>query len=42
MFRSLTNVRPSHLADPGIFDFAGLLRKSGTFSENPPQLGDED
>ncbi|MDT8343329.1 MAG: tRNA 2-thiocytidine(32) synthetase TtcA [Thermohalobaculum sp.] len=24
MFRALTNVRPSHLADPGLFDFAGL------------------
>jgi tRNA 2-thiocytidine biosynthesis protein TtcA len=26
MFRSLMNVRPSHLADPDLFDFAGLLR----------------
>ena len=26
MFRALMNVRPSHLADPGVFDFAGLLR----------------
>jgi tRNA 2-thiocytidine biosynthesis protein TtcA len=25
MFRALMNVRPSHLADPGLFDFAGLL-----------------
>jgi tRNA 2-thiocytidine biosynthesis protein TtcA len=24
MFRALTNVRPSHLADPELFDFAGL------------------
>ena len=24
MFRALTNVRPSHLADPALFDFAGL------------------
>jgi tRNA 2-thiocytidine biosynthesis protein TtcA len=24
MFRSLMNVRPSHLADPALFDFAGL------------------
>ncbi len=24
MFKALTNVRPSHLADPGLFDFAGL------------------
>lgn len=26
MFRSLMNVRPSHLADPSLFDFAGLMR----------------
>ncbi len=26
MFRALMNVRPSHLADPALFDFAGLLR----------------
>ena len=26
MFRSLMNVRPSHLADPVLFDFAALLR----------------
>ncbi|MAS43101.1 MAG: tRNA 2-thiocytidine(32) synthetase TtcA [Rhodobacteraceae bacterium] len=25
MFRALTNVRPSHLADPNLFDFAGLM-----------------
>ncbi len=24
MFKALTNVRPSHLADPGLFDFAAL------------------
>ena len=24
LFRSLTNVRPSHLLDPRLFDFAGL------------------
>ncbi len=29
MFRALMNVRPSHLADPGVFDFAGLLRGAG-------------
>lgn len=27
MFRSLMNVRPSHLADPGVFDFAGLMQR---------------
>jgi tRNA 2-thiocytidine biosynthesis protein TtcA len=42
MFRALMNVRPSHLADPGIFDFAGLMREMRTFSENPPQLRGED
>jgi len=24
MFNALANVRPAHLADPGLFDFAGL------------------
>nr|HMS95605.1 tRNA 2-thiocytidine(32) synthetase TtcA [Tabrizicola sp.] len=24
MFRALMNVRPSHLADPGLFDFSAL------------------
>ncbi|MEY3532401.1 MAG: hypothetical protein RI979_425 [Pseudomonadota bacterium] len=42
MFRALMNVRPSHLADPGLFDFAGLLREMGTISENPPHLRDSD
>jgi tRNA 2-thiocytidine biosynthesis protein TtcA len=26
MFRALTNVRPSHMLDPKLFDFAGLMR----------------
>jgi tRNA 2-thiocytidine biosynthesis protein TtcA len=34
MFRALMNVRPSHLADPALFDFAGLLADS----ENSMQL----
>ncbi len=42
MFRSLMNVRPSHLADPGLFDFAGLVTGMRTFSENPLQLRGED
>ena len=42
MFRSLMNVRPSHLADPGLFDFVGLARGMRTFSENLPQLRDAD
>lgn len=39
MFRALMNARPSHLLDPSIFDFTGLTAKPGTFSENPPHLG---
>lgn len=31
MFRALMNVRPSHMLDPGLFDFAALRRQ---FSEN--------
>ncbi len=44
MFRALMNVRPSHLCDPSVFDFAGLLRGSdpvvSDFSENIPNLRD--
>jgi tRNA 2-thiocytidine biosynthesis protein TtcA len=29
MFRALTNVRPSHLADPALFDFAALMPGAG-------------
>ncbi|MGV8989113.1 MAG: tRNA 2-thiocytidine(32) synthetase TtcA [Cypionkella sp.] len=42
MFRSLMNVRPSHLADPSLFDFAGLLRNPEEIRKNPMQLQDED
>ena len=42
MFRALMNVRPSHLADPALFDFAGLARSLGEFAENPPHLGQVD
>jgi len=36
MFRALMNARPSHLLDPGLFDFAGLaLGGGGAFDENP-------
>jgi tRNA 2-thiocytidine biosynthesis protein TtcA len=29
MFKAITNVRPSHLADPALFDFAGLSADGG-------------
>lgn len=44
MFRALMNVRPSHLCDPSVFDFAGLMRGAGTdaadFNEMIPNLRD--
>ena len=40
MFRSLMNVRPSHLADPTLFDFAGLAAAMAE-AENSMQLSDE-
>ena len=40
MFRSLMNVRPSHLADPGLFDFAALTAALAD-SENSSQLSAE-
>lgn len=42
MFRALMNARPSHLPDPGLFDFAGLALRppTGTNSENLPDLRD--
>ncbi len=33
MFRALMNARPSHLLDPGLFDFAGLMRTVGEDTE---------
>ncbi len=49
MFRALMNVRPSHLADPALFDFAGLMAgmaapsaEPSTFASNPPDLRDPD
>ncbi len=44
MFRALTNVRPSHLADPGLFDFAGLTAELAAAlidRENSSQLSAE-
>ncbi len=34
MFRALMNARPSHLLDPALFDFAGLMRTSSEIPEN--------
>ncbi|MCB1399719.1 MAG: tRNA 2-thiocytidine(32) synthetase TtcA [Rhodobacteraceae bacterium] len=48
MFRALMNARPSHLLDPGLFDFAGLMRgaESGEdplqSTKMPPKLRDPD
>lgn len=45
MARALSHVRPSHLADPALFDFAGLMlnaQKPAKFNENPLQLDGED
>jgi tRNA 2-thiocytidine biosynthesis protein TtcA len=39
MFRALMNVRPSHLADPALFDFAGLMRGMAAPADaQPPDL----
>ncbi|WP_374646588.1 tRNA 2-thiocytidine(32) synthetase TtcA [Tabrizicola sp.] len=40
MFRALMNVRPSHLADPDLFDFAGLTAALAD-GDNSTQLPDE-
>lgn len=48
MFRALMNARPSHLCDPSLFDFAGLVAgapgagMSTGERENPMQLRGED
>ncbi len=43
MFRALMNARPSHLLDPALFDFAGLMRsgvgaETSVGAEMPPDL----
>lgn len=37
LFRAMTQVRTSHLLDPNLFDFAGLIRpKPAELEQNPP------
>jgi tRNA 2-thiocytidine biosynthesis protein TtcA len=38
MFRALMNTRPSHLLDPKLFDFAGLMRDPGKINDNPLEI----
>ena len=38
MFRALTNARPSHLLDSGLFDFKGLSLRPGPESENSSDI----
>lgn len=38
MFRALMNVRPSHLADPSLFDFGTLMREMVEIDGNIPDL----
>ncbi len=34
MFKALTNIRPSHMMDPKLFDFAGLMRETAKVEPN--------
>ena len=38
-FRALMNARPSHLLDPHLFDFSGLVRRTDGFSPPADRLG---
>jgi len=40
MFRALMNVRPSHLVDPKLFDFAGLMRDPDKCELNSDDIPD--
>ncbi|MBO6789945.1 MAG: tRNA 2-thiocytidine(32) synthetase TtcA [Dinoroseobacter sp.] len=43
LFRAMTQVRTSHLLDPNLFDFAGLIRpKPAELEQNPPHNAAED
>lgn len=42
MFRALMNVRPSHLADPSLFDFSGLMQEMVEVDGNIPDLRSHD
>lgn len=38
MFRALTNIRPSHMMDPKLFDFANLMREPIKFDEKSDEI----
>ncbi len=42
MFRALMNARPSHLPDPALFDFAGLMRGAAPEKGEVPRLRNAD
>ena len=43
LFRAMTQVRTSHLLDPNLFNFAGLIRpKPAELEQNPPHNAAED
>ncbi len=42
LFSALTKVRPSHMLDPELFDFAGLLRPNSGDQENSKRFAEQD